>query len=461
MKKVLIGILGIIAMLGAGCGVLFFVKQNEYKEFQESNTYLEGTQFQIGEYTIDGSNKTAQEIYDEYIQNAPNAQVVTVMMNNQTFEIPLDNYCNHQLQVQDIEKYIDDTTFMDFVTKKANTYELKDNYVYNGGAEQEVEQIITNHQYEYTKSVDAYFDKENIKVIPEVYGNEIIPQKATELFKEELNQGNFNIVIDSEDLYTKPEILENDIKEKYKNVLDLLEWTADYSVSDYVIKMSDYKDSITINDDGIYEVNYDFLKNAVLGLSKTIDNTYDEVKFHTSNDKDITIKKGSKGTYGQIMSNAKEIDYLKEKISKREKVTNREPEWICVPIEDGENPKTYVEVDLKSQHVWHYEDGELCCESDCVTGDAAKKRETPTGVFYVSEMVKGKYLIGDDYKTWVDRWMRLTNSGIGLHDASWRGSFGGNIYKTNGSHGCINLPHKYAKKLYDEIYYGIPVFVYK
>ena len=62
--------------------------------------------------------------------------------------------------------------------------------------------------------------------------------------------------------------------------------------------------------------------------------------------------------------------------------------------------------------------------------------------------------------SWVNKWMRITWDGVGLHDASWRSSFGGTIYRNNGSHGCINLPKKYAYVLYDEVYTGIPVVVY-
>lgn len=119
----------------------------------------------------------------------------------------------------------------------------------------------------------------------------------------------------------------------------------------------------------------------------------------------------------------------------------------------------YVEVSIQDQHVWHYINGKLCCDTDCVTGTKGI-HDTPIGVYYVSECINGKYLIGDDYKTWVDKWMRLTNSGVGLHDASWRSSFGGNIYKTNGSHGCINLPKKYAYNLFSEMHNGVTVIIY-
>ena len=47
-----------------------------------------------------------------------------------------------------------------------------------------------------------------------------------------------------------------------------------------------------------------------------------------------------------------------------------------------------------------------------------------------------------------------------MHDATWRSEFGGTIYKTGGSHGCINLPHSVAKKIYENISAGMPVLCY-
>lgn len=52
------------------------------------------------------------------------------------------------------------------------------------------------------------------------------------------------------------------------------------------------------------------------------------------------------------------------------------------------------------------------------------------------------------------------NGGIGLHDATWRNSFGGSIYKNNGSHGCINLPYNVASKIYNSIKVGDPIVCY-
>ena len=37
---------------------------------------------------------------------------------------------------------------------------------------------------------------------------------------------------------------------------------------------------------------------------------------------------------------------------------------------------------------------------------------------------------------------------------------GGEIYKTDGSHGCINTPLEYMEELYDMVKIGTPVVMY-
>ena len=97
-------------------------------------------------------------------------------------------------------------------------------------------------------------------------------------------------------------------------------------------------------------------------------------------------------------------------------------------------------------------------DTDIVTG-WKNKWDTPKGVYRVLNKINGVYLIGEDYKTWVDKWMRFWE-GYGLHDATWRNKFGDDIYARNGSHGCINLPHSFAVKLYDLVKPGDCVVIY-
>ena len=176
------------------------------------------------------------------------------------------------------------------------------------------------------------------------------------------------------------------------------------------------------------------------------------LNFTTSNEASIVVPYN---TFGVKLLESKEKEFIIDTIQSKESVDDRTPFLSGYDEFDD----TYIEVSIDDQHLWYYSDGKLVSESPVVTG-AKGRHDTPTGVFYVSECIPGKYLVGTGYRTWVNRWMRLNNNGIGLHDAGWRGSFGKKIYTYSGSHGCINLPKNYAYDLYKSIYVGIPVVVY-
>lgn len=448
----------ILCIIAIGIGTFTYLKYKEYQLFLENDMYMDGTTFDVSGITIDVSGMTADEAYDKYINESKSEDLVTININGKVFEFPLDEYCEHSLDVQNFKQYVGTESFKDYVLGNASVYHLNDSYEYEGGIGKEVQDIITNGDYPYEESKDAYFDTNTMEVVPEIYGTQIISDGVMEAVDTSIANQLYHLSAGDKEHYIKPKVYENEIREKYAGVLDIMKWQASYSVSSHVIKLSDYKDAVTVHEDGSYDIDYSFLTNAVYEVSKTVDTTYESIDFKAKKDGNIKVKGG---TYGPIMHNKKEIEFLKGKLKAGESVSDRVPVWKCKPLEDGKNPDDYIEVDISSQHVWHYAGGELCCESDCVTGDAKKKRDTPTGAYYVTEKIPGKYLTGEDYKTWVDRWMRLTNSGIGLHDAGWKKKFGGNIYKGNGSHGCINLPKKYAYSLYDEIDVGILVVVHK
>ncbi len=122
---------------------------------------------------------------------------------------------------------------------------------------------------------------------------------------------------------------------------------------------------------------------------------------------------------------------------------------------------TYIDINIASQTVNYYEGGELKLSSPCVTGNVNNGNGTPTGTFAINTLTPGKFLTGPTWNVWVDRWMRFTpDQNIGLHDASWRSNFGGDIYLTNGSHGCVNLPHDVAMQLFDMAQIGTTVVVH-
>ena len=74
-------------------------------------------------------------------------------------------------------------------------------------------------------------------------------------------------------------------------------------------------------------------------------------------------------------------------------------------------------------------------------------------------MVTDVFLTGPTWNDHVDYWMPF-DGGIGLHDSSWRDEYGGDIYITDGSHGCINTPLEAIGIIYNNIWDGVPVIVY-
>ena len=123
------------------------------------------------------------------------------------------------------------------------------------------------------------------------------------------------------------------------------------------------------------------------------------------------------------------------------------------------NANTYIAVSINEQYIWFYQNGNLVISSPIVTGTRGF-HDTPKGTYQILNKARNIYLTGPDWRSFVNYWMSFIGNSIGLHDASWRSSFGGSIYTTNGSHGCVNLPYNVAKTIYENASIGTKVIVY-
>lgn len=204
-------------------------------------------------------------------------------------------------------------------------------------------------------------------------------------------------------------------------------------------------------------VDEEAVREYVKELAKTYNTAYKPKTLMTSYGTEVTI---SGGAYGWKIDNDGETAQILEDLKTGEAI-EREPVYSQTANSHGENDygDSYVEINLTAQHLFVYEKGELVVESDFVSGNVAKGHGSPTGAFAVTYTTTDAVLRGEDYETPVKYWMPFAGD-VGMHDATWRRSFGGNIYKTNGSHGCINLPLSVAKTIYETIDKGDPVLVY-
>lgn len=125
----------------------------------------------------------------------------------------------------------------------------------------------------------------------------------------------------------------------------------------------------------------------------------------------------------------------------------------------------YIEVNLSSQHLWVYQNHTVIFDSPITSGATGAGFPTATGLFSIQAKQTNRHLIGAqygpayNYDVFVQYWMPFYQ-GFGLHDASWRSSFGGQDYYYGGSHGCVNLPLATAAYLYNWSSVGTPVWVH-
>jgi hypothetical protein len=178
---------------------------------------------------------------------------------------------------------------------------------------------------------------------------------------------------------------------------------------------------------------------------------------------ETVIVNGSQRGDGTIFDVNAEFNYLKTELLKGE-----EPESERA-FELSRNAKaynaknvlgqTYIEVNMDKQMLYYYVDGELSMDMPVVTGNINRSRGTPSGIYPVYNKRYHTYLRGVDYVSYVNYWLGV-NKGVGIHDATWRKKFGEEIYKSDGSHGCINCPLGSVEALWDVVEIGTPVILY-
>jgi hypothetical protein len=166
------------------------------------------------------------------------------------------------------------------------------------------------------------------------------------------------------------------------------------------------------------------------------------------------------GDYGWVIDKEAEAELLKENIMAGG-TTQRQPVYSQTAVVEGLDDigDTYLEIDYTNQHLYYYEEGVLMMDTEIVSGNIAKGNGSPDGIFKVVYKQSPAVLVGEDYESNVDYFIVFAYN-VGVHDASWRDKFGGSIYKTSGSHGCVNVPRASVEKLYGMIENNTPVVAY-
>ncbi|MBO5145263.1 MAG: peptidoglycan binding domain-containing protein [Lachnospiraceae bacterium] len=306
------------------------------------------------------------------------------------------------------------------------------------------------------------YDAENgIHIVPENRGNMLSLDDFYEQVVEAVENARQSISLESLGLYEEPEISKTDeaLNEKYNLWKPYLETKIVYHFDDEteILDGSIFYEWMSEDAKGKISFDKEQIKDYVRGLARKYNTAYSSKELETSYGETVTI---IGGPYGWLINQPDEADALEAALLACES-QDREPVYYQTAASHTQPDygDTYVEINLSAQHLFFYKDGELIVESDFVSGNESRGWATPAGAFPLTYKERNATLKGENYATPVSYWMPF-NGNIGMHDSSWRKSYGKNIYKKNGSHGCINLPPDVAAVIYENIEKGMPVLCY-
>lgn len=346
-------------------------------------------------------------------------------------------------------------------------------YTFNSSAQydedklmQAIGELACLDENKVTAPRDAYIDfmDGTYYVIPEIEGNLLEREKVERVIREAVDFANTRVSLEERNCYLVPGKRQDDetLVAVCKELNTLISTNVVYMFGDNteVLNGETIRNWISYEDSGSVTLNEDAVREFVGQLAAKYDTADKPREFKTHDGRVVSV---SGGYYGWVLDQEAETAELAECIrsgyqGERYAVFAQ----TAVSWENSDLGYSYVEVDLGNQHVWMYIDGEEIVSTDCVSGDMMKSdRTTPAGTYtlYYKESPSVLEDEAKTYRTPVTYWMPF-NGGIGLHDATWRGSFGGNINQSDGSHGCINLPLDAARTIYENIYAGMPIICY-
>ena len=319
---------------------------------------------------------------------------------------------------------------------------------------------------------DAYIDMSDpsFPIIPEVYGNETDADAYLDDILHVVALGITRFDFDENAYLKAPEVKSDDpeLLQEQAFCQKYLKQKITYELGKDTFTLSAQELENLMKDDQSGEADPDKVANFAKGLKAEYDIVGSEREFTSFTGKTFKV---SGGDYGWIVDEEGEAEQLEKDINSHEDVS-RPP--VFSQKGNGEYSKTlelgdtYIDVDLTKQHVIYFEKGKNKFECDCVSGCTAAGHDTPTGVYDIKGKSRNVTLVGGGskksksyYRSFVSYWMPFLGASYGLHDATWRSNFGGDIYKYSGSHGCVNLPPSKAPELYDLISVGTIVIIHK
>lgn len=458
-SKILLGVIALVVLLVYGAGVYYF------RDHFVKNTYFEGYDF---------SFQTPEDIVAT-LEAETKERIITLKEIDGTETIHLHDQIDYNKYAIEPEGgWLKLSTALKWpiylFTKNNLGGSIKVEYS-NEKLEETIDSLRAMDLDNVRKPQDAYLAREgdNYFIVPQDDGNELIREILVATIKNNISGQDAEIDLDKAGCYTKAKIREDDP--------ELTKTYNSYKAINF--------QKITINMTDAYEVletpdivemrdedgpSWDKINDYVIGLFDKY-NTYERTRPFVNSYGELIQVGSEHDTYGFYLDIEGTTNMLYELMVSTE-TKEVAPIWsreaLTRDVNGGDIGGSYIEVSIDNQALWAYQNGELILATDIVSGKK-DRYDTPRGVFSIMLMKKDTHLKGeeklpngkvDKWDSFVNFWMALNWAGIGLHNAPWRYSFGGDIYVTGGSHGCVNMDYDSAQLLYTTYDYGTPVVIW-
>ena len=461
-----------VAVIAVG-GFFYGSKMFHYQNYFFNGTTING---------VDCSDMTAKEAETKIKEQAANYTLNVKFKDNDTKSV----------SGKDIDYTYAGDGSVESVLKKQNSFLW---FLGNGGKEKDSQVTMQYSQEKLDAVIDGFdefqsadgenapasayitFQNNEFEIVDAVMGEGMDLTLAKQCIENALINADTEVDLEKAGVYDGTLVTADDetLNAQKDQLNELVRASITYSMPDGTTQVLDgntMKDWLAVDADGNYSKDEnqwnEKVKEYVANLAAAIDTDGKDHTFPaTGIEGGVTI---SQEGYGWKVDQEQEIAKIAEEVDAHA-ADAREPQYaqreFAASTENNGFGKTYVEVDASRQHIWLYKDGNLVVDGDCVTGLMEQSSYTKPGIYTTAAKESQKKLHGelqaDGSYSWerdVDSWIPF-NGEIGFYDASWRSSFGGNLYLTAGSTtGSVALPTAVAQALYDNVDDGTPVIIY-
>ncbi len=454
-------------------GVVYAAGFLYYKDRFTANVYIN---------SIDVSGKTFDQAlqYFKHSDIPENIEITTPQNNTVSLSLAgIDYKYSYEEELKKIYDDIDRKSWFAFLMHRTD-YGFKDVASYDRDKLMaEIDAADWGHQENVNAQLksgdDGYY------VVPEVQGDVFDMDTLKNYITANLDSATYTLNSYDSGAYVTPETVTADYDKKAETLNRLwnISISYDFNYTTETLTGKKLVKLVDVDREGNYTVDSDACMDYIEKLAKKYDTYNTTRKFNATIQGKIKVKPSSDAKYGWWMDQQECCDQLVRMLKKGKSRNNVTPiyynhdgyfEFTGVPEARSENDdigKTYIEVDLSNQQWWYYKKGKMKRSGYIVSGQTTSAaRTTLEGVYKLwakdyDHRMKDSNADGDEWDVTCTYWNNISLCGIGMHDSAWRGgAFGGDIYKWNGSHGCINMSVADAEYIYYNIDLGTPVVMY-